>query len=69
MHTSEKIFVLDDESMEIIRKTKDLLEELLETVDIMGDEKAMKKIEEAEKDEKEGRIRDFDEFLKEINEL
>lgn len=50
----------------MIKKTKELLEELLETIDIMGDEKAMKKIEKAEKDEKEGRIRDFDEFLNEI---
>jgi len=68
MHTS-KIIVLDKESIEIIKKTKELLDELLETIDILGDEKAIKKIEEAEKDEKEGRVRDFDEFMNEIDDL
>ena len=68
MHTS-KIIVLDKESIEIIKKTKELLDELLETIDILGDEKAIKKIEEAEKDEKEGRVRDFNEFMNEIDEL
>ena len=67
--SSNEIFALDKESIEIIKKTKELLDELLETIDILGDEKAMKKIEEAEKDEKEGRVRDFDEFLNEIDEL
>ncbi|MCD6171102.1 MAG: hypothetical protein J7J36_01605 [Thermoplasmata archaeon] len=69
MHPSNEIFALDKESIEIIKKTKELLDELIETIDILGDEKAMKKIEEAEKDEKEGRVRDFDEFLNEIDEL
>lgn len=67
MHS--EILALDKESIEIIKKTKELLDELIETIDILGDEKAMKKINEAEKDEKEGRVRDFNEFLKEIDEV
>ena len=67
MHS--EILALDKESIEIIKKTKELLDELIETIDILGDEKAMKKINEAEKDEKEGRVRDFNEFLNEIDEV
>ena len=47
-------------------KVSGLLEELLETVTILEDEDTMVAIREAEEDMKAGRVRDYDEFIKEL---
>jgi len=58
--------VLDKEQVELIRKTRDLLEELIETLDIMSDAELMEDIHKGEDDVKEGRARNYDEFIKEL---
>ncbi len=54
-----KTIVMEREVVDTIYKTKELLEELLETLDIVADEEAMKIIELSEKDIKEKRVRRF----------
>jgi len=45
-----------------------LLEDIIEALNISGNEDAMKSIEEAEEDVKAGRVRSYSEFLKEMKE-
>jgi len=54
-----KCVVMEKEVVDTIYKTKELLEELLETLDIMADEEAMRAIESSEKDIKERKVRRF----------
>jgi len=61
--------LFEEDTIHTLVQTRDLLEEILETLDIMADEESMKKISMAEKDAKEGRTRDFDEFLWGMNEV
>ena len=61
-----KGMLLTDEDRALLLKVSNLLEELLETFEILEDEEAMKSIKEAEEDVKAGRVRDYDEFLKEL---
>ena len=42
-----------------MKRTKELLEELLETMDILADEETLHAIREAESDIREGKVRDF----------
>jgi len=58
--------LLTDEDRALLLKVSNLLEELIETFEILEDEEAMKSIKEAEEDVKAGRVRDYDEFLKEL---
>lgn len=64
---SESASIFDKDVVELLLQTRNLLDEVLETMDIIADEKLMKKIAEAEMDVKDGRVRDFDEFLEELN--
>ncbi|RLG32160.1 hypothetical protein DRN98_05690 [Methanosarcinales archaeon] len=64
---SESASIFDKDAVELLLQTRNLLDEVLETMDIIADEKLMKKIAEAEMDVKDGRVRDFDEFLEELN--
>ena len=64
---SELASIFDKDAVELLLQTRNLLDEVLETMDIIADEKLMKKIAEAEMDVKDGRVRDFDEFLEELN--
>ena len=64
---SESASIFDKDAVELLLQTRNLLDEVLETMDIIADEKLMKKIAEAEMDVKDGRARDFDEFLEELN--
>ncbi|HDN82911.1 MAG TPA: hypothetical protein ENG50_00955 [Candidatus Altiarchaeales archaeon] len=61
--------LFEEDAIHTLVQTRDLLEEILETLDIMADEELMKKISTAEKDAKAGKTRDFDDFLEEINEV
>ncbi|MFQ6137248.1 MAG: hypothetical protein ACE5PM_08720 [Candidatus Hydrothermarchaeales archaeon] len=56
----------DEEVVRNIVKTRDLLEELLETIDILADEELMIAIKESEKEVEEGKTRPFREFVKEM---
>lgn len=58
--------VFDKDAVKVLIDTRDLLEEMLETIDIVADEEMMRKIDLAEKDVKQGKVRDFDDFLEEL---
>ena len=59
--------MLSQKEIKLITETRDLLEELLETLEIMGDKNLMEEIRKAQEDIKERRVRDFDEFVKELD--
>jgi len=61
-----KGMLLTDEDRALLLKVSNLLEEIIETFETLEDEEAMKSIKEAEEDVKAGRVRDYDEFLKEL---
>ena len=58
--------LLTDEDRALLLKVSNLLEEIIETFEIIEDEDAMKSIKEAEEDVKAGRIRGYDEFIEEL---
>ncbi|MBU0953606.1 MAG: hypothetical protein KKA90_04295 [Nanoarchaeota archaeon] len=51
--------LLGKEEMKVIGQTKNLLEELLETMDILADDEMMSQLRESEKDAKAGRVYDL----------
>lgn len=57
--------VLTEKEVGLLKQTRDLLEEILETLDIMADKKLMSAIREGEEDIKKGRVRDYHEFVRE----
>jgi len=58
--------VFDKDAVKVLINTRDMLEEMLETIDIVADEEMMRKIDLAERDVKQGKVRDFDDFLEEL---
>ena len=58
--------LLTDEDRALLIKVSNLLEEIVETFNILEDKETMKTIKQAEKDVKARRVRDYDEFLKEL---
>lgn len=60
--------VFDKTTINVLIQTRNLLDELLETLDIISSPKSMKKIASAEEDVRKGRVRDFNEFLSELEE-
>jgi hypothetical protein len=58
--------LLTNEDRALLLKVSNLLEEVVETFSILEDKEAMSCIKEAEEDVKAGRVRDYDEFLKEL---
>ena len=64
----ERVFniILSEEDREKIRNLKKMLEEVVETLDILLDEETLKAILEAEQDIREGKVRRIEEFLNEI---
>ena len=65
---SRSSVLLTDEDRALLLKVSSLLEEIIETLDILEDEDAMKSIKEAEEDVKAGRVRGYNGFLKELKE-
>jgi len=61
-----KGMLLTDEDRALLLRVSNLLEELIETLEVLEDEETMKSIKKAEEDVKAGRVRDYDEFLKEL---
>jgi len=51
---------------EEVPKLRSLMEELLETLDILGDEELMKSIKKSERNVQEGRLLSFKELLREL---
>jgi len=60
--------LLTDEDRALLLKVSSLLEEIIETLEILEDEETMKSIKQSEEDVKAGRVRGYDEFLKELKE-
>ena len=60
--------LLTDEDRALLLKINTLLEELIETLEILEDENTMKAIKEAEGDVKAGRVRSYNEFVEELKE-
>jgi len=60
--------LLTDEDRALLLKVRSLLEEIIETLDILEDEETMKSIKQSEEDVKAGRVRGYNEFLKELKE-
>ena len=60
---SESSVLLTDEDRALLLKVSSLLEEVIETFDILEDKDAMKSIEE---DVKAGRVRSYNEFIEEL---
>lgn len=58
--------LLSDEDRALLLTVSNLLEEILETLDILEDKDAMESIREAEEDVKAGRVRNYEEFIEEL---
>ena len=69
---TEAVFTEEDrKNLKILReelpKVRLLLEELVETLEVLGDERLMESIKASEEDVKEGRLIDFKDLLKELH--
>jgi len=60
--------LLTDEDRALLLKVSSLLEEIIETLEILEDEETMKSIKQSEEDVKAGRVMGYDELLKELKE-
>ena len=58
--------LLTDEDRALLVKVSNLLEEVVETFGILEDKETMLCLKQAEEDVKAGRVRDYDDFLKEL---
>jgi len=63
----ERVLLTDDDRVLLV-KVSDLLEEVVESFSILEDKEAMLCIGQAEEDVKAGRVREYDDFLKELKE-
>jgi len=63
---SENSSLITDEDRALLLKVSTLLEEVIETFDILKDEETMRSIRESEEDLKTGRVRGYDEFIEEL---
>jgi hypothetical protein len=58
--------LVDKSQLALIRETRDLLEELLETMDVMKDKELMHEIALSRREAKRGRTRAFRSLLEEL---
>jgi len=58
--------ILTDEDRRLLLRVSRLLEEVLETLEVVSDRETVKAIREAEEDVKAGRVRGYDEFVEEL---
>jgi len=58
--------LLTDEDRALLLKVNRMLEEIINTLELVEDEDTMKAIEEAEEDVKAGRVRDYNGFVREL---
>jgi hypothetical protein len=61
-----KSIILTDEDRDLLKKVSNLLEEIVETCNILDDKETMTSIKQSEKDAKAGRVRDYSEFITEL---
>jgi len=61
-----KSVLISAEDRALLAKVSGLLEEITETVNIHNDKEAIANLKEAKADVKAGRVRDYDDFLKEL---
>ena len=59
-------YILTEEDRKLLLRVNRLLEEVLETLEVMGDDETVKAIREAEKDLRADRVRSYDEFVEEL---
>ena len=59
-------YILTEEDRKLLLRVNRLLEEVLETLEVMGDDETVKAIREAEEDLRAGRVRSYDEFVEEL---
>lgn len=62
MSDSIPVFKLDKETKELFTKTRDLLDEILETFEIMEDQELMKDIDKAKKEYENGKYVSLEEY-------
>jgi hypothetical protein len=62
----EAVSVLDKDALELLFQTRNLLQEVLETMDILADAELMNAIKESEDEIERGEARDFKDFVKEL---
>jgi len=60
--------LITNEDRDLLVKVSSLLEELVETFNILEDKETTTRLNEAETDVKAGRVRDYDDFIKELKE-
>ncbi|MDR0461101.1 MAG: hypothetical protein LBH62_06695 [Nitrososphaerota archaeon] len=60
--------LITNEDRVLLVKVSSLLEELVETFNILEDKETMARLNEAEADIKAGRVRDYNDFIKELKE-
>ncbi|WP_086975858.1 hypothetical protein [Archaeoglobus fulgidus] len=58
--------LFDEEVIKFLVQTRNLLEEILETLDIMADKELMEAIFKSENEIRQGKTRNFKEILKEL---
>ncbi|HEY4822541.1 MAG TPA: hypothetical protein VIH83_02520 [Candidatus Bathyarchaeia archaeon] len=58
--------ILRREEIELLSRTRDILEEILETLEITSDPRTLKSLQEGLRDMKAGRVRPYAEFAKEL---
>jgi len=58
--------ILTDEDRALLLRVSKLLEEVIETLEIMKDKESVKALKEAEEDIKAGRVRSYNDFVKEL---
>ena len=59
-------YILTEEDRKLLLRVNRLLEEVLETLEVMGDDETVKAIREAEEDLRADRVRSYDEFMEEL---
>ena len=57
---------MTDEDRKLLLRVNQLLEEVLETLEVMSDKETVEATRETEEDVKAGRVRGYDEFVEEL---
>ena len=64
--STHKLSLLTEEDRKLLLKVHKLLEEVLETIEILENKETVKAIEEAEKNIEKGEVRNYKEFIEEL---
>lgn len=62
----DKAQLVTEEDRRLLQRVGDLLEEVIETLEITGSPETMREVEEARRDAREGRVRDYSELREEL---